>query len=339
MLRHFFHETTKLASRLVGGKDTTGFGTEVILAIRCPCNYSCYYCVAGNAPVERTSTFAFPKLEDAYSRLKPLVVTSLECGRGEPALHPQIQDILETCTRHGMVSVPTNNSISPSKWMPRTHPERLLVRAALHPSGEENLNLFLQHLLDMRDLSAHARVEFVAHPGRVKRIEYYRDFFSQHGFEMVVTPFIGNYLGKEYPGSYSSEERSAMGLDEKGWYGQLVPDLVVRDFAGIPCLAGFRSIYIAPDGGMRRCLYDSTILAKPYGRAVPCSVKHCGCGLLLEELNTVDDATFWNFWRRLAGLELLHSETSLTPEQVYQQKRAKYWELMQRYGKCCEKTV
>ena len=325
-------ETTKETPMNSEAREILGFTID--LAMRGPCNYSCYYCVAGNVS-EKVHLHSLGRLREIYDDLGSFTVTSLECGGSEPTIHPQVRDILEVCTRYGMVSVPINNSIPPEEWIPRTRPERVLARAALHPQGEGELSVFLERLLHIRDTGATVAVVFVAHPERLGKIEEYRNYFANHHIDMEVVAFQGEWRGKKYPVSYTQEERSILQLDvfSSWWYHRLIPDLAIRDFSGIPCLAGFRSLYVGSDDKIRRCLYDLTVLERPYDRAMPCSVKYCGCGLLLEELNTLDDS-FWKFFYNLAGLEPPPlTEGFRNSEEQYQEKKAVYWSLMERYGK------
>jgi len=309
-------------------------GTAVDLAMRGPCNYSCYYCVARNIS-EKVRLHSLGRLREIYDGLGSFTVTSLECGGSEPTIHPQIRDILKICTEYGIVSIPINNSIPPEKWLPRTHLERMLVRAALHPRGERELDLFLERVLCIRDAGATVSVVFVAHPERLEKIEKYRNYFTDHQISLETAPFQGYWRGKKYPDGYTQEERSILGLDKEGawWYHRLALDMVVRDFCGIPCLAGFRSLFIGSDDRISRCLDDPKVLERPFDKAMPCTVKHCGCGLLLEELNTWSDSV-WNNWRNLADIGPPSiPDPYENSESRYQEKKRVYWSLMKRYGK------
>ncbi len=305
--------------------------TRVEIAIRGPCNYSCPYCVASNNH-ETLSRFYLPQLSRLYEDLSSrFVVTCFECGASEPTIHPQFQDILEIVTRDGMASIPTNNSIDPARWIPADHPERMLVRAALHPQGEEDFEGFVRRLIFLKNTGVKSRVEFVAHPQRYEKLQYYQNYFEQIDISFIPVLFRGEYNGKKYPESYEPEELNFLGIKNQSWYQRLKPEMTIRDFKNIPCLAGFRSVYIGPEGNLRRCLYDPQILDVPYDKAVPCQVNHCGCGLLLEQLNTLDEE-YWNHWRRLTGLELAE-EDDRNVDEVVEEKKAIYWDLIKRYGK------
>jgi hypothetical protein len=311
---------------------------ELILAIRGPCNYSCEYCVGHNWR-DQTAKYSLPRLREVYDRIGGFIVTSLECGAGEPTIHPQIRDILEIATQHGVVSVPTNNSVPPSRWLPADS-RNVLIRAALHPQGEDRLRSFVDHLLYARDTGARCLVVFVAHPSRFHKLNKYCELFQEHGFDVYAAAFDGIYQGRKYPNAFTDAERKKLCLiNEKKpglywiphWYLRLVPEMTIRSFSKIPCRAGYTSLFVGANLELHRCLYDHSPLQTPYSGPVPCKVRECGCGLLLEELNT-QDPSFWNYYRELARLPLLPDQPQ-DPEQTYQGRRALYWDLLKRYGK------
>jgi hypothetical protein len=179
-------------------------------------------------------------------------------------------------------------------------------------------------------------VILVAHPLRFRKINQYHRYFRNHGIEMHTEAFQGEYEGRKYPEAYATEELAMLRSHtvspwQGDWYPRLIPEMKIRDFSNIPCLAGFRSLYIGRDTTLQRCLYDKETLQVPYDRPMPCRVRECGCGLLLEELNT-QDTSFWNYWRTIAGLPLA-TDHHRDGEELYQKKRALYWNLMRRYGK------
>lgn len=313
--------------------DPENMGTEVTVAIRGPCNYSCSYCVAKNSQ-ERTSEYSLPRLEGIYSQLGDFVVTTMECGGSEPTIHPQIRAILEMALEHGPVSIPTNNSVPPERWLPRNKPQNMLVRAALHPQGEKRLDAFLRHLLQLREIGADIRVILVGHPDRLDAVERYRDYFGKRNIPVQVVAFQGGWNGRPYPQSYTSEEIRGLGLGvDAPLFSRLSVETTIRDFSAIPCLAGYRSIYIGTDGELYRCLYDKVALNMPLKKAAPCRVNNCGCGLYLEELSVLGDPVYCNYWRGVAGLPPLVSNDPRSPDEKFQHYRATYWDLMKRYDK------
>lgn len=308
---------------------------EIVFAIRGLCNYHCHYCVGHHTKTE-VAHYDTEKLKRFYESLDAFTVTSFECAYGEPTIHPQIREILEIITNKGMASLPSNNSIDPRLWLPEKNLSRIYLRAALHPQGETDITGFFSRLHTIKELGAKAFAIFVVHPTRMAKLRKYREIAANYGLTLSAVPFQGKYEGKLYPYTYTEEELHELGLgqDQKRawWYHRLVPEMNIRDFSGIPCNAGYSSILIDENQKIRRCLYDTVPLDKALNGAAPCSVEKCGCGLLLEELS-MQDIFFWNYWRQQAGLETINDEQNDTQDVLYERNSAKYWELMERYGK------
>lgn len=323
---------------------------HITIKIRCPCNYKCFYCQARNIQ-GKTEYFIVPELRDIYRNFatdaNSFIVTGFECGGSEPTIHPQFREILETVLDCGVAYFPTNNSIDPDKWVPRNHPDRMHILASLQTQGEKDIYQFILRLLYLRELGAHVCVSYVAHPLRIGKVPEYSDMFRSKDIAFTVFPYVGEYQGRKYPESYSTDELETVRKFSEGrqfkndgvskhyniewidWASVLLNEAPIRNFAGIPCLAGKTSFAIDSSLKLTRCLYDSTPLDKPYDTAVPCKVTSCGCGFNLEELNTYSN-DFWNFYRIRVGWRNLLDKTL---DEVIVEKRKKYWELMERYNK------
>lgn len=328
-------------------------GVEVTIAMRGPCNYKCYYCVAAGGlrvpeayPYD-TTWLDIDWISEMYKEFSmtdgpgTFVLTSMECGRSEPTIHPQMREIMELATSYGVVSVPTNNSQRPRDWLPQ-NTGNVVIRAALHPQGERDLDGFVDRLLGGRDMGARVSVVFVAHPHRLDRVARYREKFAGLGVEFEIAPFSGIYRRKEYPASYGLQERAMIGFDEPttSWYHRLHTAMENRDFIGIPCLAGYRAFFIGGNE-LFRCLYAwSTPIEEPLPGPMPCPAgadggrkrtKPCACLLLLRDLNT-HTARFWNRWRKIGGWSLLPEEP-IDDNAEFQRRLETYHGLMGKYGK------
>jgi organic radical activating enzyme len=283
---------------------------EIAIEVRNPCNYRCFYCVAAGKNNEPVQRFDLDRIEKAYEQIHAkLVVTTFECGGGEPTVHPQFPELLRICSRHGAVSFPTNNSQNPARWLPRETARRIYIRSALHPESEPNLDRYVNNAQYLIDAGCEFQSLYIAHPTRIAKIPEYRELFSRHGLPFTPVAFIGQYEGRSYPHSYSEEEKRLVGLEEESryWLHKIEPHTTrIRNFRGIPCIAGFRSIYIKCDGSLRRCMYDEErILKAPLQASEPCGVSNCGCGLYLEKLNSVESVGFHAGWAAIAGVEPL----------------------------------
>jgi hypothetical protein len=278
----------------------------VVIAIRNPCNYRCFYCVGAgmnNVPVKLLN---FDKIKRHYDSIECVDIgTAFECGGGEPTVHPQFSELLRFCTQYGEVEFPTNNSQNPRRWLPRDVASRLEIRAALHPEGEEKLLRYLDYAKFLLDVGCRFRCDFIAHPTRLHQVEHYANVFEKSGVPFVVIPFIGTYEGNSYPHAFTEDEKLIMmpyapRNSTWGTYVRISSAVNrIRNFRGISCLSGYRSVYIDQESRMHRCLYDPHPIEARLKRATTCNVKHCGCGVPLENLSF--DQT--GFWPKLADLD------------------------------------
>ena len=155
---------------------------EVIIAVRNPCNYRCSYCVAAGNNAEPVKRFNLGKIEQQYKLIQnKMIVTSFDCGGGEPTIHPEFGELLRLCAQHGAVSFPTNNSQNPERWFPKDLGRSLLIRGALHPEGEEKLPQYLQYAQFIIDAGCDFHCVFVAHPTRMQQIRSLRRHFFRKG--------------------------------------------------------------------------------------------------------------------------------------------------------------
>jgi organic radical activating enzyme len=279
---------------------------EVTVEVRNPCNYRCSYCVAtghNNVPVQH---FDFDKIKSFYETLKGgLIVTALECEGGEPTVHPQFPELVRLCSQYGGVSFPSNNSQNPERWLPKETAKRLVIRSSLHPQAEEELEKYLKHARYLLDAGCQFTTTFVSHPDRIDKIPGYKKIFAEHKVPFTPVGFIGLHDGRKFPNMYTEEEKAAIGLSDdesRYWMHRIEPHVTrIRRFRGVPCMAGYQSFFITNKGGIRRCAYDKRILDAPLAEPTPCGVKICGCGLMLEKLNSLDTGDFYNNWSKIAG--------------------------------------
>jgi MoaA/NifB/PqqE/SkfB family radical SAM enzyme len=320
----------------------------IVIQVRNPCNYRCFYCVAkghNNVPVER---FNLERIDKAYDQIQSKVIgTEFDCGGGEPTVHPQFPELVRICSSHGAVNIVSNNSQDPRRWLPKEAAHRIFIRSAVHPEVEPNIDRYLKYARYLLDAGCRFRAFYVAHPTRVAKIPEYRDLFGKHGLEFQAVSFIGTFEGKSYPHSHTEEEKRLIGLEEETryWYHRIEPHTGrIRNFRGIPCIAGYHFIYITKDGEFRRCIYDEDrVLEAPLEEPEPCGVKKCGCGMWLEKLNPIEMPYMHNFYGSMVGAEPIPtdwmeplaqslgyegSETAMTVEGI-----KIYDALMAAYGK------
>jgi hypothetical protein len=175
-------------------------------------------------------------------------------------------------------------------------------------------------------------IVYILHPLRIAKAVFYRDFFQKLGFRFIYVGFDGVWKGKKYPESYSLEEKKFIGESAPYWLNRLQLEMPNRNFKGIPCLAGFSSFFVNPAGIIQRCMWDQTPLQEPLKKAEPCGTNRvCGCGLLLEEVNT-HTPIFWQYHRKTAGLSFILTNPK-TDDELYTENKNKFYDVMIRYGK------
>lgn len=305
--------------------------TEITLALRNPCNYTCAYCI-GQHQHQDVILHDLNKLEQIYTDIKPFILTVFECKTGEPTLHPQIKDILRLCRAYGTISMPTNNSIKPSSWLDKAYASGLLLNITLHPSAESDLKAFIDRLKAMQDFGVtRINLGYIARPDRMEQLKALQDNFELAGFKLRGVPFSGDWNGIKYPNGYTVEDKVLLGINESTYWLTRLSMVMERNFKGIPCLAGKTLFCVSPETKLTRCLYDQAEISSPYTQPQPCRVDFCGCYLLLEALNN-QTTQYWNHVRRIGGYPLLPTNNK-TDEQLYLEAYQTYLNLMQQYGK------
>jgi MoaA/NifB/PqqE/SkfB family radical SAM enzyme len=322
----------------------------VTVEVRNPCNYRCFYCVAAGQNNEPVKRFDLAAVERSLAQVEAeLVITELECGGGEPTVHPQFPDLIRILAARGAVSFPSNNSQDPARWLPREHARRLYMRAAVHPETETKTGLetYARNARHLIDAGVSFSSMFIAHPTRLPRLPELRAFFAERDVPFQPIGFIGVHEGKSYPHAYTDEEKRLIGLTDDGdanWLVKIQPRLNrTRQFRGIPCNAGYRNLYLSRDGSFRRCTYDRRKIPAPLPGPTPCEVKSCGCGMMLAAMKQQHSVDQYNFFGPMAGLEAHDIEwaekfardlgyASLTDAMV-QEQTTLFDAIMQAYGK------
>jgi hypothetical protein len=198
---------------------------EVVIAVRNPCNYRCFYCVGAGSNNEPVKRFDFAEIEKQYGLIQSkLIVTSLECGGGEPTVHPQFPELLKLCAHYGIVSFPTNNSQNPERWLPTALGRRIEIRGALHPEGEQNLEKYVHYARYLIDAGCDFRCVFIAHPAQMEQVPVYGEMFGNQGIPFLALPFIGTFNSQPYPTHIRKASKSSFSNTlTPAIYGILLP--------------------------------------------------------------------------------------------------------------------
>jgi organic radical activating enzyme len=321
----------------------------VVLEVRNPCNFRCFYCLGkgqNNTPVQE---FDFEKIEAFYKTLSKqeniMIATNLECDGGEPTVHPQFAELIRLCSQYGAFSFPTNNSQDPKRWLPREKAHQIVVVSTLHPEAEEKIDRFIEYARYLIDAGCRFSAGYIGHPTRIAAIPAYRELFKKHDIPFAPVSYVGEYEGKIYPPAHTEEEQKIMGFeDEKRfWMHRIDPHVSQdRNFRGIDCLAGHLSFYLTNKGVLQRCYFDRRPIEGILEKPKACEIKKCSCGLMLEKLNLNDTGEFYNTFAKRAGsghepvdIEAIakkHGYDSMN-DAAYTEQKAMYDALMAAHGK------
>lgn len=139
----------------------------------------------------------------------------------------------------------------------------------------------------------------VAYPPIVPRLEEIKSTFAATDIEYFVQPYVGSYEGRQYPQSYTEQERQIL---RRTVYSRHDYEFLLNLKRPGLCNAGYKYIYVQPNGAVHPCgganhqrilgdLSLSPEIQLTQGPS-PCPAKSCQCDT--ENINTVD---FENYYR------------------------------------------
>lgn len=258
------------------------------------CNYRCPYCWWHGRWEQLAPRNVYPGTESVVRVWKGIHErygeTHIEIAGGEPSLYPDFPRVLEGLLAYHTVGIMTNLS---GDWdtVLRTVPAHLLARlkigATYHPLFG-SLDDFLRLCVIIRKRGMSLGVLYLAYPPQIERIPVLKKLFADNDIYFSVSTFWGTYNGKEYPASYTEQERAIIGgaLGERTGEKFQTKPLVT---AGRLCHAGHRYGIIHPNGEVLPCgggswkgeniiignLFDGSFALWDAPR--PCFSEHCPC--------------------------------------------------------------
>ena len=241
------------------------------------CNFRCQYC-----------TFPAPALT---SKIKIHgTVTQWEEGfqatgktwllhitGGEPTLYPGFVDLCYALTRKHYLSINSNLSNDCIKtFSQRINPERVhYINAAIHLEERQkhnSLNIFIEHVYALLDAKFNVLTSLIMTPYVVDNLSTIYEHLEANGLFAIPKVIRGPYAGKNYPISYSAEQRHIIynyiikarqvydslltSLSEPPTINMFHDDLFLsglKDYRGRLCAAGYRFVRITPEGSVGRC--------------------------------------------------------------------------------------
>jgi len=246
------------------------------------CNYRCPYCFFDGKWVEYKKKNIHLSVDDWMKYWEEIYK---KCGQsyilitgGEPFIYPDFIELIERLSQiHYPINISTNASGDLESFVSRIDPDRVSLSVSLQLNFE-NVNSFLGKVKFLRKHRFQGCINFVAYPPFIKQINFLVEQFKSIGEELKIIPFWGKYQDKDYPPSYTDEEKHIIGIDS-AWFNK------VRKKDSI-CLAGFNSALIFPDGKVARCgqIGERFLLGnfldqgfKLLDKPLACEAEYCPC--------------------------------------------------------------
>jgi len=226
---------------------------------------------------------------------------------GEPFLHPNFIELCQELTKEHYIAIETNLSTSNVYDLCKTiDPGRVdFIRCSLHTLERERLNLtkdFIDKVKTLEKAGFNIIVTQVMWPPINNRYNSLFNDFEKENINILPSPFGGKYQGKDYPQSYTVKDREKIFSLIKNWEklfdiaGPVKAPIILRgevialsngyfSFKGLACCAGMRSIRIEPDGMIKRCDSEDTILGNLFqdpaitllNKPRKCVANYCVC--------------------------------------------------------------
>lgn len=263
------------------------------------CNLSCDYCV----------TFSGKKVKHypALDLIKKIITSNISgrsidiskliktlkdtgkifrisfSGQGEPLLIPNIMEVFEALTKEHFISFNTN--LTPgliNDFVRKIDPAKVVsVDASLHIKSLEKHKMtetFVRHYHLCKANGFNITASEVAYPDLAKDVSFFRSYFKERGVDFFFQRFFGEYEGRLYPDSYTTEEERIFGIIDQ-------PSYLMYNSKGKKCNAGYNVGFVKNNGDIVPCgrLHGRMGNIYKYVRfannIIECPVEHCCCPL------------------------------------------------------------
>lgn len=270
------------------------------------CNYKCSYCEV----IKREPEFTYQPVEierwrKVWDRIFDLYwCTHVRFSGGEPSVYPGFWKLVGMLLEKHTVDVTTNLSFDIKEITDNVKPGALSISASFHPQFAD-MKEFLAKVKALHFGGYPSTISYVGYPPHLDKIPEYKKLVEGEHIYFKIIPFAGTYQGKQYPASYTPEEKRLLegfAKDSKDehlnemntrWYEWRVEkeekpvSKIKRD---APCRMGQMYAKIHPDGTVTRCCAgyhgkESGVMGhildpefRLYDEAKPCSVAFpCPC--------------------------------------------------------------
>jgi len=249
------------------------------------CNFKCPYCNGW----KDTNALEFQPLntligiwDNLFEKIKSSEFKiELIISGGEPTIYPNFFELLRYfITKVSKVHICTNLSFNASEFLNlKSTVDCVSLHATFHPACI-SVNDFIKNLIPLKKYVENKTVNFVADENNLKKQKILMKAINKH--EIKTNPLFLKFVGKDvfkekkfvkknnYENSeiLNSEEEIKMIKEIRD-----EQDLQISDYEssetfslGKKCLAGYKSLYIMPNGNIRKCSLDSTYLGNIFDK-------------------------------------------------------------------------
>lgn len=260
------------------------------------CNFRCPYCwfYANWADLVRENIYLSPKewFEHWMNIYRNYGEAHIEITGGEPFLYPGFIELIKLLSKIHTIKITTNMSGDIKKFSKETDPGRVSLDLNFHPLFSD-LEAYIEKVLILKNAGFKCSVCYLAYPPQIKQINNLSVRFEKEGIGFALAAFWGEYGGKKYPESYTSEETEVI----KPFLGdaeRIKYHLKGDSPKGRACYAGHRYAVVRANGNVTRCgQLPNTIMGNIsdkdvalLDKAYPCEATYCPC----NEYTNLDDS-------------------------------------------------
>ncbi|MFH1416603.1 MAG: radical SAM/SPASM domain-containing protein [Elusimicrobiota bacterium] len=251
------------------------------------CNFRCPFCWHDGKWEELDGQNKYVPLDKMVAVWKGIYEKYGECHimvtGGEPGLYPNLVELLQQLSEIHTIKVTSQLSCDMYTFARKLNPERVVLDMNFHPL-ESRLEPFLKKVLYLKNRGFSGGVCYLAYPPQMDKIDYYKEKFESKGINFALAAFWGTWNGKQYPESYSEEERKMM-APFLGDIARIKYHLEGQKTKGKLCRAGYCYASIKADGNVTRCgplshqpvgnIFDADF--KLFDEPMPCEAEVCPC--------------------------------------------------------------
>ncbi len=179
------------------------------------CNYNCSYCYA---PKPQDITFENnPNNIAKYEKLVNIVdswkfiydkygSSRIRLDGGEPSIYPNFFEIVKELSKIHRLQMNTNLSFDINKFCDISNPETIRIDASLH-CEYTRLETFIDKLNILKQKGYKLTVSYVGYPDFLENIPLAKKAIENMNIPFFVHPYSGFYEGRQYPQSYTEQDK------------------------------------------------------------------------------------------------------------------------------------